>query len=130
VNYRDGDAAAQVSSFASRFDRIVEVALGANLALDLAVAGPGTVIVTYAAEPTDPVLPVRACMTANATLRFVLLYFVPPRFMAQAAADITSSLAAGALSELPVLRFPLDEIAAAHEAVEAAKPGKVILDIP
>src|SRR6266568_2638973 len=74
VNYRASDAVDQVRSFAQRFDRVVEVALGANLNLDLAVSGPETVIVTYAAEPNDPVLPVRACMTANVTLRFVLLY--------------------------------------------------------
>ncbi len=130
VNYRDADAAGQVRSFAERFDRVVEVALGANLHLDLAVAGPGTVIVTYAAEATDPTLPLRACMTANVTLRFVLLYGVPRPFLVQAAQDITAALAAGALSELPVHRVPLDEIAAAHEAVEAGVVGKVLVDIP
>lgn len=130
VNYRDSDAAEQVRSFAERFDRVVEVALGANLNLDLAVSGPETVIVTYAAEPADPPLPVRACMTANVTLRFVLLYGVPPPFMTRAAADILAALAAGALSELPTHRFPLDDIAAAHEAAEAGLTGKVVLDIP
>ena len=79
VNYRDADAAGQISAVAPRVDRVIEVALGANLALDLAVAGPGTMIVTYAAEATDPVLPVRACMTANVMLRFILLYGVPRR---------------------------------------------------
>src|SRR5262249_52757625 len=61
VNYRDPDAADQIRAVAERVDRVVEVALGANLALDLALARPGTVIVTYAAEASDPVLPVRAC---------------------------------------------------------------------
>ncbi len=130
VNYRDGDAADQVRSFADRFDRVVEVALGANMSLDLAVAGHETVIVTYAAEAADPTLPVRACMTANVTLRFVLLYGVPRPFMVQAAQGITAALAAGALTELPVHRFPLDEIAAAQEAVEAGAVGKVLVDIP
>jgi len=65
VNYRDSDAVDQVRSFAERFERVVEVALGANLSLDLAVADHQTVVVTYAAEPNDPALPVRACMTAN-----------------------------------------------------------------
>ena len=130
VNYRDGDAAGQLRSFAERMDRIVEVALGANLDLDLAVSGLGTVIVTYAAEPGDPVLPVRRCMTANVVLRFILLYGVPRPSLRQAAQDITAATAAGALSELPVHRFPLDEIAAAHEAVESGAVGKVLVDIP
>ncbi len=38
-------------------DRIVEVALGANLQLDLAISRPGTVVACYAAEVSDPVLP-------------------------------------------------------------------------
>ena len=78
LNYREQDVAGQVRSFAGGpVDRIIEVALAANLETDLALSGPQTVIVTYAATPPDPVLPVRACMTANVTLRFVLLYTRP-----------------------------------------------------
>jgi NADPH2:quinone reductase len=127
VNYRDADAADQIRSFAGRIDRVVELALGANLQLDLAVTGPHAQIVTYAAEAGDPVLPVRACMTANVTLRFVLVYGVPRAALDQAARDITAALAAGALTELPVTRFALDDIAAAHEAVEAGAVGKVLV---
>ena len=58
VNYRDPDVIEQVRSFAPRMDRVVEVALGPNLELDLAVAGPETVVVSYAADAPDPVLPV------------------------------------------------------------------------
>ena len=36
---------------------------------------------TYAAEPANPELPVRACMTANLTLKFALLYGVPVGFV-------------------------------------------------
>ena len=127
VNYRDADAADQIRAAVGQTDRVVEVALGANLALDLAVAKPGSMIVTYAAEPADPVLPVRACMTANVTLRFILLYGVPRPALRQAAADITAALIEGALTELPVHRFGLSDIVAAHEAVEAGALGKVVV---
>ena len=127
VNYRDPDAASQIKAVAERVDRVVEVALGANLALDLALADPGTVVVTYAAEPADPVLPVRACMTANVVLRFILLYRVPAGALDQAAADISAALAAGALTELPSQRFPLPDIVVAHEAAEAGPVGKVFV---
>ena len=127
VNYRDADAADQIRAAAGRSDRVIEVALGANLALDLAVAKPGSMIVTYAAEPADPVLPVRACMTANVTLRFILLYGVPRAALRQAAADITAALTEGALTELPVHRFGLSGIVAAHEAAEAGPLGKVLV---
>jgi NADPH:quinone reductase len=129
VNYREPDAAGQISAFAGDkgIDHVVEVALGANLQLDLAVIRPGARIVTYAAEATEPVLPVRACMTANVVLRFMLLYTVPPEALDQAASDITAALADGALTELPVTKFPLDEIAAAQDAVESGAVGKVLV---
>jgi NADPH2:quinone reductase len=127
VNYRDADVADQIRQFAPAVDRVVEVALGANLALDLAVSGPSTVVVSYAADGSDPVLPVRACMTANVTLRFVLLYGVPAAALDAAVAGVTSALAAGALTELPAHRFALTEIAAAQEAAEAGAVGKVIV---
>jgi NADPH2:quinone reductase len=127
VNYRTGDVAEQIRAFAPAVDRVIEVALGADLALDLAVARPGTTVVTYAAEAADPVLPVRPCMTANVVLRFVLLYGVQAAALDRAAADVTAALAAGDLTGLPVHKFPLDRIAAAHEAAEAGVTGKVIV---
>ena len=128
VNYRDADAAGQIRSFAGQIDRVVELALGANLELDLAVTRPHAQIVTYAAERgADPVLPVRACMTANVLLRFVLLYGVPHSVLGAAARDISAAVAEGALTELPVTRFSLADIVAAHEAVEAGVVGKVIV---
>jgi len=127
VNYRDEDAAGQLEAFAPLMDRVVEVALGANLALDLAVSGPHTVVVSYAADGPDPVLPVRACMTANVTLRFVLLYGLTADAVDAAVAGVSAALAAGALTELPVHRFPLSDVVAAHEAVERGVTGKVLV---
>jgi NADPH:quinone reductase len=130
VNYREPGAADQISSFAGAggVEHVVELALGANLELDLAViARPDARIVCYAAEATDPAVPVRACMNANVIVRFVLVYGVPREALERAAKDITAALADGALTELPATKFPLDEIAAAHDAVEAGSVGKVLV---
>jgi NADPH:quinone reductase len=129
VNYREPGAAGRISSFAGPggVDHVVELALGANLELDLAVLAPGGRIVDYAAEPGDPVLPVRACMNANIVLRFVLLYGVPAAALSQAVADISTALDDGALTELPVTRFTLEEVAAAQDAVEDGAVGKVLV---
>ena len=126
VNYRSPDAVDQIKAFGP-VDRVIEVALSANLKLDLAVVRPHATIVTYAAEAADPALPVRACMTANLTLKFVLLYGLPMAAFEKAAADITAALAAGELTGLPVHKFPLADIAAAHEAAESGVLGKVIV---
>ena len=127
INYREGDVAEQVRPFAATVDRIIEVALTANLDADLALSGPETVIVTYAADGQDPELPVRACMSANVTLRFVLLYRFPQAALDQAAADITAALGDGALTPLPAHKFLLEDAAAAHEAVEKGVNGKVFI---
>jgi NADPH2:quinone reductase len=129
VNYHDDDVAEQIRAFAPRVDRIVEVALGANLGVDLDLADAGTTIVSYAAGGADPTLPVRTCMTKNVTLRFVLLYGVAPDALRTAAREVTAAVNDGALTELPLHRFSLDDVVAAHEAVESGVTGKVLLDL-
>ncbi len=127
VNYRSPDVVQQIKAFAPSVDRVIELALGANLAVDLALARPLTTIVTYAAEAKDPGLPVRACMSANIIVKFVLLYGISSAALDHAAADITAALAAGDLSPLPVHKFSLDDIVAAHEAAESGVTGKVVV---
>ena len=54
VNYRSEEAAQEIRTFApDGVSRIVELALGPNLALDLAVVAPHAAIVTYAADQAD-----------------------------------------------------------------------------
>jgi len=130
VDYRDSTAADMLRAFSPSFDRIVEVAFGSNLDLDLAVSGPGTVIVVYASEAQDPVVPTRRLMNANVTVHYVLLYGVPVPERDHAVTWVRDALATGALSALPVHRFPLDEVAAAQDAVERGAIGKVLVVMP
>ena len=116
-----------MKGFTDRVDRIVEVALGANLELDLAVAGAGTVIAVYANEPDDPVIPTRRFMVANTSISYVLLYGVPDDQLRAAVAWTADAAGTGALSPLPITRYGLDDIVAAHEAVENGAVGKVVV---
>jgi len=126
VNYREPGATGKIKEFGP-VDRVAEVDLNANLDLDLAVLSPNSQIITYASTATDPVLPVRACMSANVALRFVLLYGVPAAELDQAAADITTALRDGALSALPVHRYDLADVCAAQDAVQGGAVGKVVV---
>ena len=67
---------------------------------------------------------------ANLVLRFVLVYTMPRDALRQAVGDVSEALGAGALTTLPLHRFALERIAAAHDAVEAAAVGKVLVDVP
>ncbi len=130
VNYRADDAADAIKAAAPEgVDRIVEVAPTANAALDAEVIAPDGVVSIYAADG-DLATPVRPLMARNVCLRFVLVYNVQAEWLARAVDEVSAAAAAGDLSELPAHRFPLDDIAAAHEAVEAAAVGKVLVDIP
>jgi NADPH:quinone reductase len=125
VDYKAEDAVERVKD--AGVDRIVELSLGHNLELDLAAAGPHCAIVSYANEGGNPELEVRPLMVRNIVLRFVLLYTMPREAIDQATADITRALGDGALTEPPLHVFPLDQTAAAHEALEGGAVGKVLI---
>lgn len=132
VNYRAPDAARRIRDAApDGVDRVVELALAANLDLDLEVAAPNAAIVTYADDGGDEArVPVRRLMAPNLVLRFMLIYTVPEDALGRAVLEVAEAVAAGALTPLPVHRFDLDRIAEAHEAVEGGAVGKVVVDLP
>jgi NADPH2:quinone reductase len=130
ITYNADNAIDQARELAGgQVGRIVELALGQNLELDLAVAAPNCAIATYAHEGADPQLDVSRLMPPNIALRFVLVYTMPPEAIAAAVADLTRALAAGALTEPRLHRFRLEQTADAHDAVEAGAVGKVVVDI-
>ncbi|HEY3505189.1 MAG TPA: NADPH:quinone reductase [Actinocatenispora sp.] len=131
VDYTRSEVAGEIRALApSGVHRLIEVALDANLALDLDVLAPGGTVVSYARGRTDPVAPLLRLMAGNVQLRFVLIYTTNAAALRHAVNDITEALHADALQPLPVVRHPLDDIAEAHDAVEASTFGKVIVDIP
>ena len=136
VNYREGDAAAEIRARAPEgVDVVVEVAPAVNAALDAAVIAPNGVVATYATDGGHEVaVEAWPLMQRNVRYRFVLVYTVPAEEKVQAVADVSAALAAGALSVgeeegLPLHRFPLERTADAHAAVESGTVGKVLIDL-
>ena len=126
-DYRDADSAYEIREAVGAVDRVIEVNLPANLEMDLEVSKPGTVVVVYAADGEDPVVPRRRLMTANMTLQFMLLYTVAPEKLSMAVAAVASSLDDGALTMPPVRYFDLEDIVAAHEAQEQGSAERVLI---
>jgi len=136
VNYRTGDAGAAIGALApDGVDLVVEVAISANAELNLAVVKPRASVAIYADDGGDRfVLDVRPNMVKNTRYQFVLLYTVGDAALNAAVEDVTRALADEALpvgedAGLPLHRFPLEETAAAHQAVEDAVVGKVLIDV-
>lgn len=133
IDRRTEDVAARVRALTggAGVDRIVEVAFGANLAIDLeAIARDGT-IAAYASDAVpEPVLPYRALMTKNARIHGVLVYAMSRAAHDEAARWITAALERGTLKHQFFRTYALEDIAAAHEATESmSNVGKVLLAV-
>jgi NADPH2:quinone reductase len=133
INYRNEDVAARIGELTQGrgIDRVVDVEFGVNLPTYEKALRPASVIATYAAAAVqEAVLPSRL-RQRNVTVRMVFVYTMPDGAKRQAIADIGRWLARGRPRFAIAARFPLSEIAAAHETVESGnKIGHVILDIP
>jgi NADPH2:quinone reductase len=134
LDYRHDDVAARIKELCGTLpavDRAVDVAFGVNLPVNLAVLKPTGVIATYASDAQpEPKVPFWPLLAKDITIRFVLVYAMPEQAHAEAAAAITDALRRGALKHQVFKVFPLDAIAAAHEATEAmANVGKVLVQV-
>ncbi|MAM55276.1 NADPH:quinone reductase [Microbacterium sp. UBA3394] len=136
VNYRDADAADQISALApAGIDHIVEVSIAENAELDGQVIANHGSIAYYADNGGEQAtLPVRPTFAKNVRIQGLLLYTVGDDALRAAAEDITAALHDGALpvgedAGLPLTWFSLEETAVAHDAVEQGAVGKVLIDV-
>jgi NADPH2:quinone reductase len=132
IDYREEDVAARVREISPDGpDVIVEVSAD-NLDLDLDVIAPGGNIAIYVGGKFS--VPSFKAMVKNVSLDFVLTYTTTPEEKGNAVAAVAEAVASGAFrvgeeAGLPILRYPLDRIAEAHEAVENHAVGKVVVEV-
>jgi len=136
VNYRSEDAAARIRDIApDGVDIVVEVSIPQNAGLVAEVLANHGVVSIYANNGGDEAtLPIRPNMSVNARYQFLLLYTIGDDALRAAAEDVTAALRDGVLpvgeaAGLPLVRFALEETAAAHDAVESDTVGKVLIDV-
>ena len=111
-------------------DRIIEVAFSANVDLDARVVAQGAVIASYASPEERPRLPYWPLAFANVTIRLLGSDDFPAEAKREAAQRLTEAGAAGQIS-IPIAGpYALEDIAAAHEAVErGGRDGRVLLSL-
>jgi NADPH2:quinone reductase len=130
IDVSSGDTAARVLEHTGgkEVDRVAEVAFDANIDTDLAILKIGGVIATYASGTDRPGLPFWQVGFKNLTIDFLSNDDFPEAANKAAAAALTQALAAGDLRYPIAARFPLDQIADAHEAAERlGARGRVVV---
>ena len=133
IDYRRDNVAERVREATQGLgvDRIVEVDIAANAALDVSLLRRGGDCVVYGSGGAEFTLPFFPLIVNNLTLRFFIVYNLDEPERRLAIDTLTGWLARGAVAHNIAERLPLARIAEAHEIVEQGRAvGNVVLAIP
>lgn len=131
LDYRDADLAEQILDHSGGIDHAVEAEFGANAeVLGKVIAINGSIAAYGSAVNKTPTLPFYDFMFKNITLHMLLVYLLDDDTRIADLNVMTELLNNNAISENIAEVFSLNNIAKAHEMVEAAdKSGSVLLDL-
>ena len=111
-------------------DRVVDVDFGQNLEIDMEVLKVGGVIASYFSSGSPKPFPFLLLMRACMRIDCVLVYTMSPQAHADAVRDITACLEARKYKTQIGARFPLEDLALAHEAQDSGQViGKILVDV-
>lgn len=132
LNYRKEDVIARVAEITGKkgVDRVIDVAFGQNVKRNVSLLKINGTVAAYGSDADPyPQLPFFELLRKDITVHFVLVYIIPQEARESGLTDVTSALEAGALRPIIAARFPLQETAQAHQAVESGKiAGNVVID--
>jgi NADPH2:quinone reductase len=132
VNYRTDDVVARIRELAPQgIDQVVEVAPHVNAAVDCRVIAPNGTIAVYTDD--DATFSGRIVFK-NVRVQYLLVFTMSGDAKRNAVADVTRAIEDGAIAVgdqagLPLHHFPLEEVGAAHDAMEDGAVGKVLIDL-
>ena len=111
-------------------DRIIELDIAVNGAVDLDMLRPGGECVAYGSSATPVQLPFYPLIAKNIQLKFFIVYNLPPGDRSRAVTTLTRMLSRGSLKHNIAARVPLPEIVHAHELVESGRAiGNVVIRV-
>lgn len=134
IDYKSDDIAERVKELTGGkgVDGIIDMDLSTTAPLlPKGVLAPHGKLVCYGSNaPADIPVSFTAMLWGSLTLQLFLVYELTPQQRESALAELTRLLEAGKLDHAIGARFPLVEIAAAHEAVEKGEIiGNVVLEV-
>lgn len=132
IDYKQEDVAAAVlkATDGRGVDRIIELDVAANGAIDAAAVASGGDWVVYGSGQPRFTLDFFPMIAKNIVARFFIVYHLTPPDRLRATQELTRLLQAGRVRHNISHRLPLDQIAVAHDLVAAgAAGGNVVLSI-
>jgi NADPH2:quinone reductase len=132
IDYRTENVAerAMQATAGHGVDRVIEVDVVANAALDLEVVRPGGEWIVYGSGAVQFTLPFFALGVRHARIHVFVVYTLDDADRRRAIDTLDGFLARGDLIHQIALRLPLASIAEAHECVEQGRLiGNVVLSI-
>ncbi|HEY0438947.1 MAG TPA: zinc-binding dehydrogenase, partial [Xanthobacteraceae bacterium] len=132
IDYKRENVGARVKALTGGrgVDAVLELDLAANAHLIPEVLRSKGQVVVYGTGKPMVDLPAYFCLTNQIRLQFIFVYELTAAERERAVTEITRLLQAGRLSHNVAKTFPLDDIVAAHEAVEQGTAmGNVVIRV-
>jgi NADPH2:quinone reductase len=129
IDYKREDVGERVMQITGRrgVDTVIEMDLSANARLLPAVLRPKGSVIVYGTGP-QATIPAAFCLVNTIRLEFFLVYELDAAERSRAIDAITRGLSSGALqNRVARPTYRLDDIVAAHEAVERGTIGNVVV---
>lgn len=132
IDYKSEDVGARVKALTSNrgVDAIIELNVTANAKLIPNVLRPKGAVIAYGIAGPELMLPAQFFLSSAIKLEFFLVYELSDAERAAAVTAINDALKSGKLiHRVEPRKFGLDDIVAAHEAVEQGAVGNVVMTI-
>lgn len=132
LDYKREDVAARVHEITGGrgVDRVLEVDLAGNAALDPQVLAHRGTVVVYGSNRPEMTLPFLPYLANEISIRFFIVYRLDAAVRRTCEAALLELLESGDLRHAIAARYPLAETAAAQEAVESGQVmGNVVVEI-
>jgi NADPH:quinone reductase len=130
IDYRREDVGARVRDLTDSegVDAVIELDFAANAKLTPGVLRPNGSVIVYGTGSPEATIPAQWMLTNGIAIEFMLVYELTPEERQAAVAGITEILTRDRLVHSIAATFPLDDIVAAHQAVESGKvTGNVVV---
>ena len=132
IDYKREDVGAQVKDLTdgAGVDAVIEMDIAANAKLYPGILHPRSAVVVYGTGSLEATIPSQFLLTNSIAIKYIFVYELTPEERAAAVAAINRMLESKMLINNVAQTMPLQDIVAAHEAVEQGKAmGNVVVTI-